>query len=89
MVERLFPVGLSFLDKAVPYLFPNITNMFITASAKEFMFDGVLVNCSYAVGPAMPVCNGMRGKLPQTVVPVPDSKDFKFSFFKHVSFSFK
>ncbi|XP_073997540.1 sensory neuron membrane protein 2-like isoform X2 [Rhodnius prolixus] len=83
MVERLFPVGLSFLDKAVPYLFPNITNMFITASAKEFMFDGVLVNCSYAVGPAMPVCNGMRGKLPQTVVPVPDSKDFKFSFFKH------
>ncbi|KAK9509767.1 hypothetical protein O3M35_007005 [Rhynocoris fuscipes] len=83
MVEKMFPMGLSFLDRAMPFLFPNITTMFLTGTAKQFMFDGIFINCSYATGPAMPVCNGLRGRLPATIVPIPNTKNFKFSFFKH------
>nr|AXU25118.1 sensory neuron membrane protein 2-1 [Cyrtorhinus lividipennis] len=80
-VEQTFPMGLVFLNNAIPFLFPNITDIFMTATVGEILFDGVTIKCNYSSGPAMPICNGLKGRAPATMWRL-DTKDYKFALFR-------
>lgn len=84
MVEERFPVGLTFLNSAIPYLFPNISDPFLRVTVGDILFAGVPIKCDYATGPAMPVCRGIRSNLPPPIREVPETNGFAFSIFQAV-----
>lgn len=85
MVQKLFPYGISYLNDALPSLFPFQNTIFTTATVQQLLFDGIPINCSHTQGPGKMVCNGMKGRITKTIRKLPDSSDLFFSFFFHVS----
>nr|APZ81422.1 sensory neuron membrane protein 2a [Adelphocoris lineolatus] len=83
MVEQTFPMGLGFLNNAIPFLFPNITDIFVTTTVKDLLFDGILLRCNYTSGPAMPICNGLKGRAPPTIWREEETKNYRFAMFRH------
>nr|UQE86053.1 sensory neuron membrane protein [Tropidothorax elegans] len=85
MVEERFPMGLAFLNAAVPYLFPNATIPFIQTTVGGLLFDGVPIRCGYKTGPAMPICRGMATNLPPPIRRLEGTEDFAFSMFHNIN----
>nr|QFU27946.1 sensory neuron membrane protein 2a [Apolygus lucorum] len=83
MVEQTFPMGLGFLNNAIPFLWPNVTDIFMSVTVADLLFNGVLIQCNYTSGPAMPICNGLKGRAPPTIWREEDTKHFRFAMFRH------
>ncbi|XP_014253859.1 sensory neuron membrane protein 2-like [Cimex lectularius] len=83
LVERIFPFGLSLVNEAIPLLFPNSTDMFIRATVREILFDGVMIQCNYTSGSAMPICNGLKAKAPPTIIRDEVTKHYSFAMLRH------
>lgn len=84
-VQKMFPFGLTYINDAIPYLFPTQNTIFVTATVQEILFDGILINCTHKSGPGRMVCDGMKGRIPKTIRQVPNSSNYVFSYFYHVS----
>ncbi|CAA9999346.1 unnamed protein product, partial [Nesidiocoris tenuis] len=50
MVEQTFPMGLTFLNNAIPFLFPDIKDIFMKATVRDLLWDGVVMHCNYSSG---------------------------------------
>ncbi|XP_065212463.1 sensory neuron membrane protein 1 [Planococcus citri] len=74
------PGALNMINKAIPQLFGNPKNIFMTTTAKEFLFEGVLINCTQSKEFAVnTVCDQIRAK--PAGLEVIDNDYFKFSIF--------
>ncbi|KAJ1531328.1 hypothetical protein ONE63_000012 [Megalurothrips usitatus] len=78
-VEREKPGAMSLLAKAVRFLFNNPTTPFLTAKARDILFDGVPINCTSKDFSASAICTMMRAN-PQGLKRQGDDI-FLFSFF--------
>lgn len=53
-INSISSVILPLLNEGLPYLFPNIKNVFITNTVKNILFDGLKISCeSEEVGNVM------------------------------------
>nr|WBU77220.1 sensory neuron membrane protein [Odontothrips loti] len=78
-VEREKPAALGLLAKGVKFLFNNPTTPFLTAKARDILFDGVPINCTSKDFATSAICTMIRAN-PQGLKP--DGDDiFLFSFF--------
>ncbi|PNF38578.1 hypothetical protein B7P43_G03985 [Cryptotermes secundus] len=77
--ERDMAVMLPAITRAIPMIFGTQDSMFLTATAKDILFDGVLINCTLKDFTAKALCMLMKtqGKDFQKV----GKNAFKFSFF--------
>lgn len=82
-VQKMFPYALTFINDAIPFLFPTQNTIFVTATVQEILFDGILINCTHDKGPGKMVCDGMTGRIPKTIRQVPNSQNYLFSYFHH------
>lgn len=72
------------INKAIPQLFNNPKTIFMTVSARDILFDGVLINCTRSKDFAVnTVCDQLRAK-PSGLEKLDDDY-FKFSIFGVVS----
>ena len=74
---------LPIISRAIPHIFGNSTTVFLTATAREILFDGILINCNVKDIAAKALCTLMKaqGKDLEKV----GKTAFKFSFFGTVS----
>jgi hypothetical protein len=80
--QREQPIGLKLINMAIPHIFDNPTSVFITAPAKDLLFDGVQFNCTASDFSTKAVCSELKKRAHnfQRV-----SEDiFKFSIFGSV-----
>lgn len=87
-VEREKPAALGLLAKGIKFLFNNPTTPFLTAKARDILFDGVPINCTSKDFATSAICSMIRMN-PAGLKP--DGDDiFLFSFFGmvRVFFSF-
>ncbi|KAJ9589996.1 hypothetical protein L9F63_016888, partial [Diploptera punctata] len=70
---------LPLITSAIPHIFGNSSTVFLTATAKQILFDGILVNCSIKDVAAKTLCTLVKaqGKDFEKV----GKTAFKFSFF--------
>ncbi|PSN29632.1 hypothetical protein C0J52_27456 [Blattella germanica] len=64
--------------KAIPHIFRDPTSVFLTAPARDILFDGVLINCTIQDFAARALCNVMKAQGGFEKV---GKSSFKFSFF--------
>lgn len=81
--EKDMAVMLPAIIRAIPFIFGTSDSVFLTASVKDILFDGILINCTLKDFTARMLCVLMKtqGKDLQTV----EKNAFKFSFFGGVS----
>lgn len=73
------------INKAIPHIFNNPSSIFLTTTARAFLFDGIPLNCTKAKEfAANAVCDQIRAK-PDGMV-ARDDGIFLFSMFGAVSF---
>ncbi|XP_026294183.1 sensory neuron membrane protein 1-like [Frankliniella occidentalis] len=78
-VEREKPGALNLLAKGIKFLFNNPTTPFLTAKARDILFDGVPINCTSKDFATAAICTMIRAN-PSGLKPVGDDI-FLFSFF--------
>jgi hypothetical protein len=54
------PLGLKFINAAIPHIFDNPTSVFVTAPAKDLLFNGVLFNCTTSDFSTKAVCSELK-----------------------------
>ncbi|PNF38576.1 Sensory neuron membrane protein 1 [Cryptotermes secundus] len=54
------PIGLKLINMAIPHIFDNPTSVFVTASAKDLLFDGVQFNCTASDFSTKAVCSELK-----------------------------
>jgi hypothetical protein len=81
--ERDMTVLLPLITRAIPLIFGTSDSVFLSAPAKDILFEGVLINCTLKDFTARMLCMLMKtqGKDLQKV----GKNAFKFSFFGGVS----
>jgi hypothetical protein len=81
--EKDMAVMLPVIIRAIPFIFGTSDSVFLTASVKDILFDGILINCTLKDFTARMLCILMKtqGKDLQKV----GKNAFKFSFFGGVS----
>jgi hypothetical protein len=81
--EKEMNVMLPSIIRAIPFIFGTSDSVFFTASVKDILFEGILVNCTLKDFTARMLCILMKtqGKDLQRV----GKNAFKFSFFGGVS----
>ena len=67
MIESSMPYALSYLNGVWSELFPGISDIFITASVKDHLFEGIDISCTSREMAASMVCNNLEGKAPETI----------------------
>nr|XP_018909770.1 PREDICTED: sensory neuron membrane protein 2-like [Bemisia tabaci] len=82
-LESKMPMALSILSDAAPKMFPENEVLFRTSTVKQFLFEGVPINCSLSNGPAVMICNGLKAIKPATIRLAENSSDMLFSFLHH------
>lgn len=58
--QREQHVGLKLVNMAIPHIFDNITSVFVTASAKDLLFEGVQFNCTPIDFATKAVCSELK-----------------------------
>jgi hypothetical protein len=53
-------VSLKIINTAIPHIFDNITSAFVTAPAKDLLFDGVQFNCTPVDFSTKAVCSELK-----------------------------
>lgn len=79
MTKILKPSALSMINKAIPLLYPEQTNIFMTAMANEIMWTGLDINCTSTEFAAVAICSQIR-KNSASMHKISD-EHFKFSLF--------
>lgn len=69
-------------DKAVDSIFKKPSSVFVTAKAKEILFEGLPVDCTVKDFAGSATCNVLKEKA-ESLVPVGEGK-YLFSLFGHV-----
>ncbi|KAJ4446790.1 hypothetical protein ANN_13488, partial [Periplaneta americana] len=77
--EKDMKAMLPLITRSIPHIFGNLESVFLTARAKDLMFEGVLINCTIKDFTARMLCTLMRVK-GKDLVKV-GKHAFKFSFF--------
>ena len=85
-VEREKPGALGLLSKAIKFLFNNPVTPFLTARARDILFDGVPINCTSKDFATTAICTQIRAN-PAGLKPAGDDI-FLFSFFGMVSLNY-
>lgn len=60
MTKMLKPAALGLINKAIPYLYPEQSGIFMTATANDIMWSGLDINCTSNEFPAVAVCTQIR-----------------------------
>lgn len=82
-IEHDSPFILSMLNGELKNIFgPDATSMFMTTTARKFLFDGVEF-CKDAVGVAQLVCMTVEDRKSQSITKSNDGRGLKFSMFSH------
>jgi hypothetical protein len=58
--QREEPTALRFINMAIPHIFDNPSSVFVTATAKDLLFDGVTFNCTSSDFATKAVCSELR-----------------------------
>lgn len=58
--QREQPLGLKFINAAIPHIFDNATSVFVTAPAKDLLFNGILFNCTSSDFSTKAVCSELK-----------------------------
>lgn len=83
-VYSLMPSAMAIVNDAVPYLYKGAKDVFVRATVRDILFDGILITCH---DPEVEfVCGAMKSMLPPTMEFVNNGSDFKFSMFGYVCF---
>ena len=84
-IEHDSPFILSMLNGELKNIFgPDATSMFMTTTARKFLFDGVEF-CKDPAGVAQLVCMTVEDRKSQSITKSNDGRGLKFSMFSHVS----
>ncbi|XP_054265720.1 sensory neuron membrane protein 2-like [Macrosteles quadrilineatus] len=84
MVHNMAPSMMGMVEKAVPSLFPGINSIFVPVRVGDYLFDGVVLNCSNKASVyAQMVCRALPNNAPQTIRKLPNSSDYAYSFLHH------
>lgn len=59
-VNRDKPAMLTLLNKALNVIFQKPESLFVTATVREILFDGLLINCSVTDFGAKAVCSQIK-----------------------------
>lgn len=79
MTKMLKPAALGIVNKAIPLLYPDQTNAFMTATANDIMWNGVDINCTSNEFAAVAICTQIRQN--SASLHKIDNSHFKFSLF--------
>lgn len=60
MTKMVKPAALGLINKAIPFLYPDQTSAFITATANDIMWNGLDINCTSTEFAAVAVCSQIR-----------------------------
>ncbi|XP_025419540.1 sensory neuron membrane protein 1-like isoform X3 [Sipha flava] len=60
MTKMTKPAAIGLINKAIPLLYPDQTNAFMTATANDIMWNGLDINCTSSEFPAVAVCTQIR-----------------------------
>jgi len=58
--QREHPVGLKMINTAIPHIFDNPDSVFVTAPAKNLLFEGVLFNCTSTDFSTKAICSELK-----------------------------
>nr|AMA98191.1 chemosensory protein [Blattella germanica]WPE03555.1 sensory neuron membrane protein 1d [Blattella germanica] len=61
-VEREKPAALRLVNKAIPFLFGNLSTIFLTAPVRKILFEGVPIYCNVTDFSAKAICSEIRKK---------------------------
>lgn len=79
MTKLLKPAALGIVNKAIPLLYPDQSNAFMTATANDIMWNGVDINCTSNEFAAVAICTQIRQNAAS--LHKVDNNHFKFSLF--------
>lgn len=85
MTKLLKPAALGIVNKAIPHLYPDQTNVFMTATANDIMWNGLNMNCSSTEFAAVAICTQIRQNS-ASLHKISD-EHFKFSLFGVVRYN--
>lgn len=75
---QIKPSAINMVNKGIPHIFGNPKSIFLTATAKDILFDGVTVNCTKSKEfAANALCDQIRDK--PDGLKAEDDGTFKFS----------
>jgi len=81
------PAALNLLNKGIPHIFGDPKSIFFKTTAREFLFDGITVNCAKAKEfAANAICDQIRAN--PKGLQVENNDTFKFSILGAVSILF-
>ncbi|XP_026822399.1 sensory neuron membrane protein 1-like [Rhopalosiphum maidis] len=60
MTKMMKPAALGLVNKAIPYLYPDQTSAFMTATANDIMWNGLDINCTSGEFAAVAICSQIR-----------------------------
>lgn len=83
MVEKDTPALLTIANRGIPHLYNHPKNIFLTAKARDILFEGVVLNCTSKDFAAVALCTGIR--MNSKGLHKVNDNIFKFSFFGVVS----
>jgi len=58
--QREHPVVLKMINTAIPHIFDNPNTVFVTAPAKNLLFEGVLFNCTSSDFSTKAICSELK-----------------------------
>ncbi|XP_049795759.1 sensory neuron membrane protein 1-like [Schistocerca nitens] len=79
-LERDKPGMLALVNKAIPPLFRKPESIFVTAPVRNFLFDGIVINCTVTDFSAKALCTGLKKEAKELKR---EGDNFFFSFFGH------
>ncbi|XP_063972370.1 sensory neuron membrane protein 2-like [Diachasmimorpha longicaudata] len=77
--ERELPSLVQLLDRIIPELFNNTKDMFLITTPRDFLFNGIVLNCESNDIALKIGCRVIEKLAPRTLVRQPDG-NFRFSF---------
>ncbi|KAI4463001.1 scavenger receptor class b type-1 sr-b1 [Holotrichia oblita] len=78
-INSMLPSLLSTVYDALPYIYPNITDIFLRVKVKDILFEGVTLYCS--APEISTLCLAMRAAKPSIMQNAANEKDLVFSIF--------
>ncbi|KAL0267641.1 UNVERIFIED_CONTAM: hypothetical protein PYX00_009850 [Menopon gallinae] len=81
-VDEMMPEYVSYLNPVFPALFPGVEDIFLRATVRDLLFDGIPIDCSSSDFMVTTACNNLEEDLPKTIRKVGE-KAFRFSFFDY------
>jgi len=58
--QREQPIALKLINAAIPHIFDNPNSVFVTAPARNLLFEGVLFNCTSSDFSTKAVCSELK-----------------------------